>query len=113
MALGESSVHDLSHLNRHLLLVMFFLAIGVAGRETPEIVGLTEDLSNEGMVIRYEDPFPRLALRLPSKQERLQVTTNQNIALVNLKTRSCPVPPLVLLADTGPGLLHFLSVQRT
>jgi hypothetical protein len=100
------------HDKLHFCFLILFLALGVAARETPEIMDLTDDWSNDGTAVGYENPLPQLTSRRASRQERLQSNTDQTLALVNLKQRSCPIPPLVLPADAGPALLHFLSVQR-
>jgi hypothetical protein len=66
------------------------LALGVAARETPEIMDLTDDFSKEGMVVSYVDPLPRLTLHHKSRQEKLQVVEAQSFAKFNLKQLSSP-----------------------
>lgn len=100
------------HDKLYFCFLILFLALGVAAREAPEILSLADDWSNDGTAVSCENPLPHLMSRRASKQEKLQSKTDQTLALVNLKQRSCPIPPLVLPADAGQGLLHFLSVQR-
>lgn len=48
---------------RCALLPLLLLALGVAARETPELLELTEDTSNEGMVAGYENRLPEIPWR--------------------------------------------------
>lgn len=91
---------------------MVLLAIGVAGREAPEIMALVDDISNEGLVVDHQDPTPHLYLRSASRQEKLQAIVAESIATVNLKQCSCPIPPLFFPTEAGKGLLSWLSTQK-
>jgi len=92
---------------------MVFLAVGVAARETPEILELTDDMSNEGMVVDYEDSLAELTSLPLCLCETPQPTLGRFSALVNLsKKRSRFSPSLNASSQSGKEILHFLSIQR-
>jgi hypothetical protein len=97
----------------HLCFLILLLALGVAAREAPEIMSLTDDFSNEGMVVGYENPPQRLTIRRASEPEKLRAKCLLLLIRSNLKQKSWPTPPLVLQAGAGQGRLRFLSIQRT
>ncbi len=93
-------------------LLTLVLAFGVAAREAPELARLTEDFSNDGVVVGFEDSIAGLTSRRISAPERLLPNPGRILALVNLKKRSSFIPCLVLSTQAGKGLLLFLSIQR-
>jgi len=95
----------------HLWWLVLLLLIGVAARETPEIMSLTDDISNEGLVVGYEDPLPKLTLRCRSRPERLRAAT-PSCSSVGFRKRSSLSPVAGSAENAGKALLHLLSIQR-
>lgn len=98
---------------RCALLLMLFLALGVAARETPELLELTEDMSNEGMVVGYEDPLPELASRRLYPYELARPTLAPPSAFAKVSKKHFWFgPSLDASSKAGKDILQFLSTQR-
>lgn len=97
---------------RHTWVVMLLLILGVAARETPEIMTLSDDVSNDGIAVGFEDPISQMTSRCVSRPERLPSTAAQPSAFIDVKKRTHPISPLVLPARAGKGLLRSVSLQR-
>jgi|GEM_PF-833306 len=96
----------------HLCLVMLFLIFGVAVREAPEILSLTDDWSNDGTPVSAADPLPKLIQRRILPQERIQAPAVAWLASATLKMHD-PLASISVSANrTGKSLQHFLSIQR-
>ena len=97
---------------QYICLAILFLVFGVATRETPEILNLADDWSNDGTAVSYNDPLPKLTRRPTLRLERLQVPTSLPVASLKVKKRDSLRPICVSTQQTGKDLLHFLSVLR-
>jgi hypothetical protein len=96
----------------HFWLAMLFLIFGVALRETPEIMSLTDDWSNDGTAVSFENPVERLAPRSTSTPPRIRKTVKPCLSSTRLKKRDVLRPFSVSNQETGKSRLHFLSIQR-
>jgi hypothetical protein len=97
---------------RALCFLLFFLALAVAGREAPECVTLSDDVSNDGTVApRVEEVVPKVSSRRAIPQARYESTNRRSCSTANLYRFSfsplCAPPKLA-----GQELLHFLTLQR-
>ena len=111
-----SSRHlDLRFSRRHVWAVMVFLVLGVvvATRETPEIMTLSDDVSNDGVVVGVEPAISPVAFRTLSERGQLPPSSSQSPRSLVSKKRPRPISPLILPTHMGRGLLQFVSVLRT
>jgi hypothetical protein len=95
------------------LLLMLLLALGVAARETPELLELTEDMSNEGMAVGNEDRLPGMPCRDFYPQEPLPRVLARPCPALNLSQRHCWFGPSHDASPkAGRDILQFLSIER-
>jgi hypothetical protein len=91
---------------------MLFLIFGVAVREAPETLSLTDDWSNDGTAVCLADPLPKLIQRGIFPQERIQAPAVACLGSATLKMHD-PLASISVSANkTGKSLRHFLSIQR-
>jgi hypothetical protein len=97
---------------RGLCFAVLLLALGVAGREVPELVSLTDDVSKDGELITWvEDAVPELKLISPSRRDPSSTLPAaysgwhhpEHVVLL----RALPVCVI-----PGSDLLHRLNLQR-
>jgi hypothetical protein len=95
---------------RILCCWLFSLILAVAGREAPEFVNLTDDVSNDGMVV---SPVRQAVAQVSSRR----VNPHEGVRYTNkglcscLRRQSFYLIPL-LPSRAGQNLLHLLSLQR-
>jgi hypothetical protein len=97
---------------RTLCFLLFFFALAVAGREAPECLTFSDDVSNDGMVAsRADEVLPKAPSRRAIPQKRYESINGRSLSTANLFRFSfiplCAPPKLA-----GQELLHFLAVQR-
>ena len=97
---------------RHLYLMMLFLIFGVAVREAPEILSLTDDWSNEGTAVSVANPSPKLIKRRILPHEIIHPPAVAWSPSATLKTHDSLRGIFVLAKRSGKNLRHFLSIQR-
>jgi len=97
------------HKRRGLWLI-FFVALVVAGREVPEYVTLTDDTSNDGIVVSSDHQVvPHAPLRSPQFGEKLGFASERS-AFGHTFGFSPSFLPVGLKA--GRELLLLLTLQR-
>ena len=97
---------------RCALLLMLFLALGVAARETPEIFDLADDVSNDGMAVRSDDHHSQLALRALYPHELARTTLARPSAFPKAgKKHFWFGPSLDASSKAGRIILQFLSIE--
>ena len=98
---------------RCVMLLMLLLALGVAARETPELLELTEDMSNEGMVVDYKDPLPELTSRNLFPHELARPALAPSSAFTRVSNGHVwPGPSWGASCKAGRDILKFLSIKR-
>jgi len=97
---------------RALCFLLFLLALAVAGREAPEYIALSDDVSNDGALVSgVEQAVASIPTRRAAPRQRYGLGNRSLYCLGNLH-------PLVIhpfLAPprlAGQKLLHMLSRQR-
>jgi hypothetical protein len=94
-------------------LLVLVLALGVATIEAPEFASLTNDVSNDAVVVTLEDAIPKLISRPLCRGETTLLVLTNSFSLSKLsKKRSWFGPALASSSTTGKEVLHLLSLQR-
>jgi len=91
-------------------MLFVVLGVAVATRETPETMSLSDDVSNDAVVVGFESLLSATISRLVPRPEGLLPAAPRSPGPSKVKKRS--VPPLVLPTQMGRGLLRFVSLQR-
>jgi hypothetical protein len=98
---------------RFVLLLMLVMALGVVARETPEIFDLADDVSNDGMVVGYENHLPELALRKAYPHELARPARARLPAFAEASKKHFWFGPFLdASAKAGKDILPFLSLKR-
>lgn len=93
---------------------ILFLTLGVAARETPEILELIDDWSNDGVAVGYKDPTPRLAKRALTPRELARSVVVRPLPIGNVTKKYFWFgPSLDASSKAGPDLLRLLSIIRS
>jgi hypothetical protein len=94
-------------------IVVLALALGVATLEAPELASLTDDASNDAVVVTLEDAIPKLISRPLCRGETSLLILAKSSSFSKLsKKLSWFGPALNVSSTTGKEILRFLSIQQ-
>ena len=110
--LGEASAYVTNNkIDRRILgCLLFSLVLAVAGREAPEFVNLTDDVSNDGTVASsVQQAVPQVSPRRLIPDGTVRYTNSRLPSFASLQSSdSIPTPA----SRSGQKLLRLLSLQR-
>lgn len=95
------------------MLLLLALGTAVAARETPEIMSLTDDVSNDGMVVGGEDTILHVPSGRGSQSPGLAAAVALFPASNDSKRCSCLDSFQALPSRSGRSLLQFECLQRS
>ncbi len=93
------------------MLLMLLLALGVAARDTPEILELTDDVSNDALLADAKTLLPIASRPLYPREPGPHALAPA--AALNLSLEHCWIgPPHDAFPKVGRDILEFLSLER-
>ncbi len=99
--------------NRHFWSLMLLLTLGVALREAPEIVTLSDDWTNEGLVVEFGNQLPKLITHRLPPREAVYPSASLPSRFINLTTgHSWFGPSLTSSSRSGQDILRFVCLLR-